>query len=93
MIVNGALQRPLEISSVAMQLVPQRWRQLPTGQHYPLQPLPFALPVHGLAGIGNPQRFFNTLRELGVEGRCIPWQTTSHLMNTRFNLCRHDQSL
>ncbi|WP_404374757.1 tetraacyldisaccharide 4'-kinase [Vreelandella aquamarina] len=71
-IVNGELQHPLAVASVAMQLVPQRWRQVASGRHYPLQPLPFALPVHGLAGIGNPQRFFNTLRELGVAGEMHP---------------------
>ncbi|GGC81993.1 tetraacyldisaccharide 4'-kinase [Vreelandella lutescens] len=73
-IINGALQHPLEVPHMTMQLVPQRWRYLATGQHYPLQPLPFTLPVHGLAGIGNPQRFFNTLQALGVQGDMHPFE-------------------
>ncbi|WP_218314840.1 tetraacyldisaccharide 4'-kinase [Halomonas sp. 18071143] len=71
-IVNGTLTAPLPVPSVAMQLVPRGWRKLASGQHYPLAPLPFTLPAHALAGIGNPQRFFKTLETLGVHGEQHP---------------------
>jgi len=71
-IINGTPQRPLGIEGVSMTLVPTRWRYLKTGQEWPLQPLPFSLPVDAMAGIGNPQRFFDTLRSLGVSGAMHP---------------------
>ncbi|TNF36854.1 MAG: tetraacyldisaccharide 4'-kinase [Gammaproteobacteria bacterium] len=48
-----------------MTLQPLHWRQLNSGITKPLQPLPFTQ-VHAVAGIGNPQRFFDTLAGLGV---------------------------
>lgn len=70
-LVNGEAQRPLGVDTVAMRLAPARWRRLATGKPSALEPLPFALPVRGIAGIGRPARFFATLEALGVHGT---WQ-------------------
>ena len=53
-----------------MRLVPEYWVKVKTGERADLQalPIPAALDqdIHALAGIGNPQRFFDTLSELGL---------------------------
>ncbi|WP_346798808.1 tetraacyldisaccharide 4'-kinase [Halomonas sp. Bachu 37] len=71
-IVNGGCEAAsfgevLAVDFTAMTLKPTAWRRL-DGLRAPLEPLPFEQPVHGLAGIGNPQRFFKTLTSLGVKG-------------------------
>ncbi len=72
-IVNGDSQQPLPLGAVTtMQLVPQCWRRLEDGVRFSLAPLPFTLPVHAVAGIGNPARFFHTLSALGVKGDWHP---------------------
>ncbi|GAA3907174.1 tetraacyldisaccharide 4'-kinase [Halomonas cibimaris] len=70
-LVNGPLAAPLSVAAQPMHLAPTRWRRLADGQTFALSPLPFALPVRGVAGIGRPARFFATLEALGVHGR---WQ-------------------
>ncbi|MBW5798572.1 tetraacyldisaccharide 4'-kinase [Halomonas elongata] len=65
--INGRLRRPLPAAGHAMQLTPVAWRVLDDGRREALSPPPFAGPVHALAGIGRPARFFETLGELGVE--------------------------
>jgi len=61
--------------AAVMNLRPVHWRQLKTGVTRPLQPLPFSQ-VHAIAGIGNPQRFFNTLTGLGL--KVIPHAFADH---------------
>ncbi|HSH49673.1 MAG TPA: tetraacyldisaccharide 4'-kinase [Halomonas sp.] len=72
-IVNGELRRSLPVASYQMTLAPSGWRGLggdeeerDTASH-PLHPLPFSGPVHAVAAIGRPARFFETLEALGVE--------------------------
>lgn len=78
-IINGDAQRSLpDASATTMQLAPQCWRRLDDGARLPLAPLPFTLPVHAVAGIGHPERFFRTLTTLGVEGEWHPLADHQH---------------
>lgn len=56
---------PAGRAAVCMQLVPGALVSLATGQVIPLQQLQ-GRTVHAVAGIGHPERFFATLRELGA---------------------------
>lgn len=83
-IVNGDLPPSLSVaptfmqSATAMQLAPLCWRRLEDGKRFPLAPLPFTLPVHAVAGIGHPERFFRTLSALGIEGEWHPLADHQH---------------
>lgn len=49
-------------------LQPREWVRLEDGTHLPLAAGPKGR-VHAVAGIGNPHRFFQTLRDLGLQPR------------------------
>lgn len=59
----------------AMSLRATQWVNMNTGARIGLAELPVAAnrSLHALAGIGNPQRFFNKVRELGYQPLCHPF--------------------
>ncbi|APX93606.1 tetraacyldisaccharide 4'-kinase [Halomonas sp. 1513] len=66
-LINGEHDSPTTPSGYRMQLTPQRWHHLASGERHALRPLPFEASVHGVAGIGHPERFFASLAALGLE--------------------------
>lgn len=50
----------------ALQIQPQCWYQLGSGQPIALADMEFKTQIHAVAGIGNPERFFNTLDSLNL---------------------------
>lgn len=50
----------------AMKIQPICWRNILSGQEIVLENAVFSAPVHAVAGIGNPERFFNTLDDLSL---------------------------
>lgn len=66
-IINGdpARARTVWPSSLAIQVRPVRFRHLATGKVCSLDEWSLSKTVHALAGIGNPQRFADTLADLG----------------------------
>lgn len=59
----------------AMSLRSTQWVNMNTGARIALNELPVANNgcLHAMAGIGNPQRFFNNVRQLGYKPLCHPF--------------------
>lgn len=75
-VVNGEARFAAPAGAFGMTLAPVAWRRLGDGARRALSPPPFAGPVHAVAGIGRPARFFETLATLGVE--VIPHPFADH---------------
>lgn len=76
-IVNGTASQVNSFSTPrsTMQLQPRAWINLRTGDRIALDTLVRGTEeqLHALAGIGNPERFFNSVRELGYDPLCHPF--------------------
>ncbi|WP_137886935.1 tetraacyldisaccharide 4'-kinase [Pseudomonas sp. 2FE] len=74
LLYNGA---PADVhGGYAFQLQPTALVNLVSGERYPLTHFPAGQALHAVAGIGNPQRFFNTLEAL--HWRPIPHAFADH---------------
>lgn len=80
-VTNGPLQQSLPVAATAQEtsLRAVAWCNLASGERLDLavRPWPFETPagtIPAITGIGNPQRFFDSLAQLGltVEGRAFP---------------------
>jgi tetraacyldisaccharide 4'-kinase len=60
----------------AFELKPSALVNLLTGERQPVDHFPPGQPLHAVAGIGNPQRFFNTLE--GLHWRPVPHAFADH---------------
>nr|WP_220495646.1 tetraacyldisaccharide 4'-kinase [Oceanospirillum sediminis] len=71
---NGSPGKYFDKTPVQMSLKPLQWRQPVSGECLEIGQRPFHHSVRAIAGIGNPQRFFNTLEQLGltVSGQSFP---------------------
>lgn len=69
-VVNGdvRVQDPAinRVQTHSMSLVPSYWQSLMESKQLPITQLPCDNSADAIAGIGNPQRFFNTLKQLGL---------------------------
>src|SRR5690606_5460474 len=78
-VINGSIPQSFAaLTSVprsSMHLQPSAWVNLRTGDRVALDTLVRGTSeqLHALAGIGNPQRFFNSVRELGYDPLCHPF--------------------
>ncbi|WP_339510059.1 tetraacyldisaccharide 4'-kinase [Pseudomonas sp. RL_15y_Pfl2_60] len=70
LLYNGASSDPQD--AFAFTLQPTQLINLRSGESRPLNHFPAGQALHGVAGIGNPQRFFNTL-----EG--LHWRVNTHV--------------
>lgn len=67
---NGNIKHPIDstVTTFTMQLMPIGFERLTSGSgQHPIDLSRWNQPkhVHGVAGIGNPERFFNSLRQMG----------------------------
>lgn len=85
-VINGSrIPAGLEcFNPLSMQIEADEFIELATSKRLPVQAWPGDRRVHAMAGIGNPQRFFDTLGKLGFD--IIPHSFADHYAYTREDL-------
>lgn len=65
---NPSTKKPLSgfHHMYAMKIQPLAWRKMASQQEIPLKNIEFKMPIHAVAGIGSPERFFKTLDGLSL---------------------------
>jgi len=66
-VVNGQESLDLPCAATHMTIKPEAWVNLHTQEEMDIAAWSGSKNVHAVAGIGNPARFFDTLKELGFE--------------------------
>lgn len=66
LLVNGTTSRIFRDDQLPVGLTPYCWIEVASGDVLPLDALVSGTSVHAVAGIGNPTRFFDTLRKMGL---------------------------
>jgi tetraacyldisaccharide 4'-kinase len=65
-VMNGFPIHSFPIHSFPMQIIPAAWRKIHNQKIISLQEFKVEQNLHAVAGIGNPQRFFDTLNSLSI---------------------------
>ena len=88
-VTNGELQNSLAVESSVMTLAAQQFVAVNGSEKIALQAWPFSKKIHAVAGIGNPQRFFESLQRMGFD--VIPHAFSDHHDYRVEELCFDDQ--
>ncbi|MBF2754150.1 MAG: lipid A export permease/ATP-binding protein MsbA [Gammaproteobacteria bacterium AqS3] len=64
---NGAVPLTGHERELCFHLAPSEWLHLASGETHPIQEWPSAARAHCVAGLGNPERFFASVKGLGIE--------------------------
>lgn len=66
-VVNGSTTHTFHSNQFVTQLIPQGWASVSSGEPVAMEILQKGMRVHAVAGIGNPGRFFDTVRGMGLD--------------------------
>lgn len=90
-VLNGGGELAGVSNAYGFRLEPSHLFQLTSGRSEPIDTLDQRTPVHALAGIGNPGRFFDTLTGLGFD--IIPHAFPDHFAYTRQDIDFNDAKI
>lgn len=66
-VINGSTSHTFHSAQLVTQLLPQGWISVSSGKPVTTETLQRGMRVHAVAGIGNPRRFFDAVRGMGMD--------------------------